>query len=62
MNKLEAAILLAQEKNILTTVVSKKYLATMENDSNLLQSIEALGLLTPLQWVDIYKHLTEQME
>jgi len=62
MNKLEAAILLAQEKNILTTVVSKKYLATMENDSNLLQSIEALGLLTPLQWVDIYKHLAEQME
>jgi len=62
MNELEAAIMAAQEKNSLTTVVSKKYLATMENDSNLLQSIEALGLLTPLQWVDIYKHLTEQME
>ena len=60
MNELEAAIMAAQEKNSLTTVVSKKYLATMENDSNLLQSIEALGLLTPLQWVDIYKHLTEQ--
>jgi len=62
MNELEAAIMAAQEKNSLTTVVSKKYLATMENDSNLLKSIEALGLLTPLQWVDIYKHLTEQME
>ena len=60
MNELEAAIMAAQEKNSLTTVVSKKYLATMETDSNLLQSIEALGLLTPLQWVDIYKHLTEQ--
>ena len=62
MNELEAAIMAAQERNSLTTVVSKKYLATMENDSNLLQSIEALGLLTPLQWVDIYKHLAEQME
>jgi len=62
MNELEAAIMAAQEKNSLTTVVSKKYLATMENDSNLLQSIEALGLLTPLQWLDIYRHLAEQME
>jgi hypothetical protein len=62
MNELEAAIMAAQEKNSLTTVVSKKYLATMETDSNLLQSIEALGLLTPLQWLDIYRHLTEQME
>ena len=62
MNELEAAIMAAQEKNSLTTVVSKKYLATMETDSNLLQSIEALGLLTPLQWLDIYRHLAEQME
>lgn len=62
MNELEAAIMAAQEKNSLTKVVSKKYLATMENDSNLLQSIEALGLLTPLQWLDIYRHLAEQME
>ena len=60
MNELEAAIMAAQEKNSLTTVVSKKYLATMETDSNLLQSIEALGLLTPLQWLDIYRHLAEQ--
>jgi len=57
---LEAAILAAQVKNSPNVSVPKKYLAFIENDSHLLASIEALGLLTPLQWVDIYKHLAEQ--
>ena len=60
IGNLEATIVAAQGKNDPNVTVPKKYLAFIENDSNLLASIEALGLLTPLQWVDIYKHLAEQ--